>query len=113
MAAILEQVFGVSLLEITASDLGTGDLRGDRQYGNTGAMTVIKSIDKVEISRTTTAGADSELSCDLSIGSCGEGRCFFMPHVQPLNFFALSYGVGQTVERVPHNAVDPSYSGLD
>jgi hypothetical protein len=75
-------------------------------------MTLIKSIDKVETPRTTTAGADSELSCDLGIGSCREGRCFFMPHLQPVNLLALSNGVRQTVERVPNDTVDPSYSSL-
>ncbi len=113
VAAILEQVLRVSLLEITAADFGTGNLRGDRQYGHAGAMTVIKSVDKVQIPRTTTAGAHGELSGDLGVGSCGEGRRFFMPHVQPVNPSALSHGVRQTVERVAHDAVDTPDSGLD
>jgi hypothetical protein len=76
-------------------------------------MTVIKTIDKVKIPGTTTAGAHGDSSSDLGIGSCGEGRCFFMTHVQPVNLCTFSYGVGQTVKRVPHNTVDPLYSGRD
>jgi hypothetical protein len=74
VAAILEQVLRVSLLEVTATNFGTGDLRSNRKYGHAGALAVIKSIDKVEIPRTTTAGADRELSGDLGIGSRREGR---------------------------------------
>ena len=33
VAAILEQVLRVSLLEVTATNFGTGDLRSDRKYG--------------------------------------------------------------------------------
>jgi len=103
----------VSLLEITASDFGTGDLRRDRKHGHPRAMTIIETVDEVKIPWTTAAGAHGELSRDLSIGSCGEGCRFFMPHVQPVNLSAFSNGVGQTVKRVAYDAVDPSYSGLD
>ena len=44
VAAILEQVLRVSLLEVTTTNFGTGDLRSDRKYGHAGAMAVIKSI---------------------------------------------------------------------
>jgi hypothetical protein len=76
-------------------------------------MTVIKAIDKVEIPRTTTAGTHSESSGDLGISSSGKGRRLFMPHMQPVNLPANSYGVCQTVERVAHDTVDPPHSSLD
>jgi hypothetical protein len=76
-------------------------------------MTVIKTIDKVKIPGTTTAGAHCDSPGDLGIGSCGEGRCFFMTHVQPVNLRTFSYGVRQTIKRVPHDTVDPSYPGRD
>src|SRR6202045_3139314 len=76
-------------------------------------MTVIKTIDKVKIPGTTTAGAHCDSPGDLGIGSCGQGRCFFMTHVQPVNLCTFSYGVRQTIKRVPHDTVDPSYPGRD
>src|SRR5208282_3414542 len=102
----------MSLLEIAASDLGAGDLGCDRKYGHTGAMTVIKAVDQVEIPWTTTACTDCEFSGDLRLGSCGEGCRFFMPHMQPVDLAALSHGVREAVQRIAHDAIDPPHSGL-
>jgi thiamine pyrophosphate-dependent acetolactate synthase large subunit-like protein len=51
---------------------------------------LVSQLIKVKIPGTTTAGAHGDSSSDLGIGSCGEGRCFFMTHVQPVNLSTFS-----------------------
>ena len=53
VAAILEQVLGMGLLEVAAAYLLAGDLGGDGEHRHAAAMAVVKAVDEVQIARTT------------------------------------------------------------
>jgi hypothetical protein len=113
VAAILEQVLGMRLLEIAASELGTGDLSGDRKDRDAIPMAVVEAVDEVQIPRPATARADGNLPCEMSLGARREGRYLFVPDVQPLDALAPANDVRQSVERVADQAVDALHSGFD
>src|SRR5271166_2062317 len=63
VTAIFEQLVGVRLLKIRASDFAAGDVRGNGQHRHAAAMTIVETIDKVHVSRAATSGADRQFAC--------------------------------------------------
>src|SRR5882724_6062447 len=57
VAAVLEEVLGVRLLEVRAAELSARYLSRNREHGHTTAMTVVKAVDQVEVSGPATACA--------------------------------------------------------
>ena len=57
VAALREEMFRVRLLKIAAADFIAGNLRGDGEDGNTAAVTVVESIDQMQVAGTATSGA--------------------------------------------------------
>jgi hypothetical protein len=107
MAALLEQRLRMGLLEIAAADLGRGDLRGDAEHGDAGAVTVEQTVDEVQVAGSAAAGANSELTRQMRLGAGRERRDLLMPDMDPLDLPLSADGVGQPVQAVADNAVDP------
>jgi hypothetical protein len=49
VAAFLEQMLGMRLLEVSAADLGRRDMRRNAKHGHARAMAVEKAIDEMEV----------------------------------------------------------------
>src|ERR1700733_8289361 len=112
MAAILEQDFRMGGLEIIDTDFGAWNMRGNRQHRHAAAMTIVEAIDQMYIARAATAGANRQLSREMSLGASGEGCALFVAHMHPFNGLAAPQGVGEAVERVADNAVDSLDAGI-
>ena len=95
------------LLEIAAADLGRGNLRGDAEHGHARAVTVEQTVDEVQVARPAAAGADRELAGQMRLGAGRERRDLLVPDMDPLDLALPADGVGQAVQAVADNAVDP------
>ena len=57
-------------------------------------MTIEQPIDEVKIARPATAGAHSDLSCEMGLRSGGERSCLFMSYMQPFDLLTLADDIG-------------------
>ena len=48
-------------------------------------MTIEEAIDEVGVAGPTTAGADGESTGEVGVGSSGEGGCFFVTGMDPID----------------------------
>ena len=98
------------LLEIVRTDLGGGDLRRDRHHRHARALAVEKTVDEVQIARAAAAGAYGEGASDMGVGASGEGGDLLVAHMQPFDAAAPANGVGEAIEAVADNAIDPLHA---
>src|SRR5215472_4686025 len=106
MAAIFEKKLGVSFLEVAGANFSTRNLSGNRENRHPASMTIEKSIDKMEIARPATSGADSQLSRDVRVGTSGEGSNLFMSDVDPFNRLFAADRVDDADQRIAHDTVN-------
>ncbi len=71
------------------------------------ARRVKYSVDEVKGARPAAAAAYSQVAAELGLCAGGEGRRFFMPDVHPFNGAFPAKGVGNGVEAVAYDSVDP------
>ena len=58
MAALREEMFRVGFLKIAAANFVAGNLRRNREDGDTVALAVVETIDQMQIAGTATSGAN-------------------------------------------------------
>jgi hypothetical protein len=107
VAALREEMFRVGLLEVSAANFIARDLRRDGEDRNPAAVTVVESVNQVQISGTAAPGANRQPSGEMRIRARGEGRRFFMPQMNPIQLFGCSNRVGNAIERVAGDTVNP------
>ena len=73
MTAFLEELLRMGFLKIGPPDFLARDMRCDGDDWDTRAMTVEEAIDKMQVARAATAGADRERTCEMGFGAGGEG----------------------------------------
>jgi hypothetical protein len=83
MAAVPEQVFRMSSLEIINPDFAAGNMGRDCQNRHMVALAIEQAIDQMQIARTAAAGTDSKISGEMSLGACRESGGLLMAHVDP------------------------------
>jgi hypothetical protein len=69
-------------------------------------MTVIQSVDEVQVAGSTTAGADREVAGELSLCARGKGGCLLVAHVNPTHVLMLADAIGDSIQGVTSNSVD-------
>ncbi len=106
VAAFLEEVLRVGLLEVAGADLGRGNVRRDRQHGQARAMAVEQPVDEVQIARPAAAGADRQGVGQMGLGPGREGGHLLVTHVNPFDLALATDRVGQAVQAVADDAVD-------
>ena len=97
----------MGLLEIVATDLCAGYMRGDSKDGYTAALTIKEPVDEMQVAGTTTCCANGEFSGEVSLRSGCEGCGFFVPDVFPLDGSVPAQGIGEAVERVAGQSIHP------
>ena len=108
----------MGLLEVAHANLDAGDVGGDGQNRDLGAVCVEQTIDEMQVARTTGACADSQLAGQSCLGSSGEGRSLLMTNVDPVDT-ALDRTAGPAncindgVQGVTDDAVDPSHPRIE
>src|ERR1700761_7918716 len=107
MAALREELLRMGLLKIPTAKLSAGNLRGNGQDRDAAALTVVKAVDQMQVSRTAAACADGYLTGQVSLGARGESRRLLMAHMNPLNAGACANRICYSVQGVAAYAVDP------
>ena len=104
--AFAEEFLRVGLLEVSGTDLRGGNVCGDRQHRDAGALRIEQAIDQVQVARTATADADRQLAGQGCLGARREGRRLLVTDMHPLDA-GFAQRVGESVQRVAGNPVDP------
>src|SRR5208283_175937 len=106
MAALREEMFGVSFLKISAADFVAWNLRRNSQHGNAATMAVVEPVDQMQVPGTAASGADGQSPCEMRFRSRGKRCGLFVSDVDPLNGLILTNGIGDAIERVAGNTID-------
>ncbi len=106
MTALCKQVFGMRLLEIGAADFSARNLRRDGQHRDTVAMAIIKSIDQMQVTRSTTPCAYRKASGQMRFRARRECSRFLVPDVYPLDVVSRSDGISDSVQRISGYSID-------
>ena len=107
VAAFLEQRLRMGLLEIAGADLRRRNLRGDRQHRHPRAVAIKQAVDQMQIARSAAAGADREFAGQMRFGAGRESGNLFMPDMNPLDLGLPAQRVGQPIQAVADDAIDP------
>ena len=75
--------------------------------GHARAVTVEQTVDEVQIARPAAARADRELARQMRLGAGRERGDLLVPDMDPLDLALPADGVGQAVQAVADDAVDP------
>ncbi len=111
VTALREEVFWVSFLKIAAANFAAGDLSCDREHWNATAMAIIKTVDQMQIAWAATPRAYRQSSRQMCFRAGREGGCLFVAHVNLLNLALPSNRVGNSVEGIAGNPVEPFHAG--
>lgn len=79
--------------------------------GTPAAMTIVEAVNQVEITCTTTSGADGQLSGEMRFcARCKSGR-LFMTNMHPLQIASAPDAFGDAVAGIARQAINPFYTG--
>ena len=70
-------------------------------------MTIEQAVDEVEVAGRAAARADGEFTCRMRFGARREGRDFLVPDMNPLDLALPAKRVGQAVQAIANNAINP------
>src|SRR5215467_6174799 len=106
MAALLEQLLRVRLLEVAGADFRRRDLGGDCQHRQARAVAVEETVDEMEIAGSAAAGADCELTREVGFARGGKRCDLLVPDMNPFDLALLAQRVGEPVETVADDAIN-------
>jgi hypothetical protein len=70
-------------------------------------VAVEQAIDEVQIPGPAAASTNGELTRQMCLGTSREGRDLLVPDVDPLDLAMSPQRVGEAVEAIADNAIDP------
>jgi hypothetical protein len=70
-------------------------------------MAVEQAVDEVQIAGPAAASTNGEVTRQMRLGTSREGRDLLVPDVDPLDLALSSQSVGEAVEAIADNAIDP------
>ncbi len=112
MAALREEMFGISLLKISAANFPARNLCGNSEDWNAAALTVVEAINQMHIPRATTSGTYRQLASEMGLGSGGERRYLLVSYTNPANVLSNANRICNSVERVAGHSIDPLDTGF-
>src|SRR5882724_8370854 len=101
----------MGLLEISSTEFGRGDLRCNRKHRHARPVTIEQAVDEVKIARAATPGTDRKLACQMSLGPGRESCDFLVPYMHPFDPALAADRIGQPVQAVADDAVNPLHAG--
>jgi hypothetical protein len=113
MTALGEEMLRVGFLEISASDFFAWNLRRNRQHWDATAMAVIESVYQVQVSRPATSGTHRQMPGQMSIRSRRERGGFLVSHGNPLDVIPRADRIGNAVQGVTGQSVNPLHPGCN
>src|SRR6266853_1521683 len=72
MAALREEMLGISLLKISTANFPARNLCSNSEDWNAAALTVVEAINQMHIPRATASGTYRQLASKMSLGASGE-----------------------------------------
>src|SRR5882724_11081324 len=112
MAALREEMLGISLLKISTANFLDRNLCGDGEDWNAAALTVVEAINQMQIPRATTSGTYRQLASEMGLGAGGERRCLLVSYTNPANVLSNANRICNSVERVAGDSIDPFDTGF-
>ncbi|GJE18720.1 hypothetical protein AIGOOFII_3450 [Methylobacterium marchantiae] len=112
VATLREQGFRIGFLEVAGTDLGRGDMRSDGQDWGPASMTIEQPVDEVDVAGAAGTGTDRQLAGKLAFRAGCEGADFLMAHMHPVDDTTRADRLGDRVEAIADDAVDPSDADL-
>jgi hypothetical protein len=82
-------------------------LRRKGKHRHRRPLTIKQAIDEVQIAGSTASGTDRKLSCQVCLGPGRESRDFLVPHMHPLYLALAADRIGQPIQAVADDAIDP------
>jgi hypothetical protein len=64
----------------------------------------------MQVAGSAASGANGKVAREVRFGASGESGNFLMPHVNPFDFALMADGIGQTVQAIAHDAVNPLHA---
>src|SRR5438105_15214844 len=86
-------------------------MRGNPEHGHARTVTIEQTVDEVQVAGSAAAGANGELSSQMRLGAGRERGNLLVPDVDPRDLSLPADGVGEAIEAVAHDAVDPLHPG--
>ena len=74
-------------------------------------MAVEESVDQVQVTWPATAGANREFARQMRLGARGESGDLLVSDVHPFDLALAADRIGQTIQAIADNAVDPLDAG--
>ena len=111
MAALAKQLLRMSFLKVAGADLGRRNLRRDREHRHARPVAVEESVDQVQVTWPATAGANREFARQMRLGARGESGDLLVSDVHPFDLALAADRIGQTIQAIADNAVDPLDAG--
>src|ERR1700722_5060613 len=99
------------LLEIAATDLVTRDVGGDREHRHATAVGVKQTIDQMQVPRATAGSADRESPGHRRLSGRRERRRLFVTNVLPGDVAVAAQRIGEAIDRISRQPVDPADAG--
>jgi hypothetical protein len=97
----------MGLLEISGADLGRRNLGRNRKHWHPRSVAVEQAVDEVQVARAATASANGEFAREMRLGASRKSSDLLMPDMDPLDFALSLQSVGEAIEAIADNAVDP------
>src|SRR5216684_4149822 len=112
MAALREEMLGISLLKISAANFPARNLCGNSEDWNAAALTVVEAINQMHIPRATASGTYCQLASEMGLGAGSEGRYLLVSYTNPANVLSNANRICNSVERVTWDSIDPLDTGF-
>src|SRR5258708_33551819 len=101
----------MGFLEMPGAEFGRRDLRRNRKHWHARPLTIEQAIDELQLARSAAAGADGKLAGQMRLGAGRESCDLLVPHMYPLDLALTADRIGQPVQAVADNAIDPFHAG--
>src|SRR5882757_39257 len=106
MAALREEMFGISLLKISAANFPARNLCGNSEDRNAAALTIVEAIDQMHVPGATTSGTYRQLASEMGLGA-GRERCnLLMSYTEPADVVPGANRVCDSVQRITRDSID-------
>jgi hypothetical protein len=106
MAALSEDVFRMSLLEVSTTDFNARNLRRDGENRDAAALAIVKAIDQMQVSGSAASGAYSQFAGEMRLRPRRERACLLVAHADPLDILAGANRIRDAIERIAGDAVN-------
>src|SRR5215471_1421697 len=101
----------MGFLKVAGPDLSRRDLCCYGEHRDSRSVGIKKAVDQMQIAGSAAAGTDGELTRQMRFGARRKTGHFLVADMHPLDLSLAANGIGDAIEAVADDAVDPLYAG--